>query len=102
MALICDLPVHAHKYPLLSLEEELSLVKRITKGDRRAYEKLFQSNLRLVLSIARKYVQPSLPISDLFQEGCVGLNTAIEKFDIRLGHRFSTYATWWIRQSVGR
>ncbi len=88
--------------PLLTAAEEVSLAKRYERGDPAARRRLIESNLRLVVSIARRYSGRGLSFLDLIQEGNVGLMKAVERYDWRLGHRFSTYATWWIRQSVTR
>ena len=88
--------------PLLTAAEEVSLAKALERGDERARRRLIESNLRLVVSIARRYSDRGLSFLDLIQEGNLGLMKAVERYDWRLGHRFSTYATWWIRQSVTR
>jgi RNA polymerase primary sigma factor len=90
------------KVPLLTAAEEISLAKALERGDTRARRRLTESNLRLVVSIARRYSGRGLSFLDLIQEGNLGLMKAVERYDWRLGHRFSTYATWWIRQSVTR
>jgi RNA polymerase primary sigma factor len=90
------------RVPLLTAAEEVSLAKALERGDERARRRLIESNLRLVVSIARRYSGRGLSFLDLIQEGNLGLMKAVERYDWRLGHRFSTYATWWIRQSVTR
>jgi RNA polymerase primary sigma factor len=92
----------AGRWPLLTKEEEVELAKRIERGDAEAKERMINSNLRLVVSIAKKYQGHGLSLLDLIQEGIIGLIRAVEKFDWRRGFKFSTYATWWIRQAVQR
>jgi RNA polymerase primary sigma factor len=90
------------RHKLLTAAEEVELAKRVERGDKAAKERMINSNLRLVVSIAKRYQGHSLPLGDLVQEGIIGLNRAVEKFDWRRGFKFSTYATWWIRQACQR
>ncbi len=88
--------------PLLTAEEEITLSRKLRKGDQAARDKMIRSNLRLVISIAKRYVNLGVPLSDLIEEGNIGLMKGVEKFDPERGFRFSTYAAWWIKQGVSR
>jgi RNA polymerase primary sigma factor len=90
------------RHQLLTAEEEVDLAKRIERGDQQAKERMINANLRLVVSLAKKYQASQLSLLDLIQEGILGLIRAVEKFDWRRGYKFSTYATWWIRQAIER
>jgi RNA polymerase primary sigma factor len=92
----------AGRYRLLTAADEVALAKRVERGDKAAKERMINSNLRLVISIAKRYQGHDVPLLDLIQEGVIGLNRAVEKFDWRRGYKFSTYATWWIRQACQR
>ncbi len=90
------------KYGLLSAKEEMALAKRVARGDREARNRMIESNLRLVVNIAKHYIGRGLPLQDLIEEGNIGLIKAVERFKATLGFRFSTYATYWIRQAIDR
>jgi RNA polymerase primary sigma factor len=90
------------RYDLLTAEEEIALSRRIAKGEDHARQHMINANLRLVVKIARRYINRGMPLADLIEEGNIGLMRAVEKFDDKHGCRFSTYATWWIRQAITR
>ena len=90
------------KTKLLSYEEEIEIAKRIEAGDKNAFNKMIEANLRLVVSVARKYANRGMGLSDLIQEGNIGLIKAVDKYEYKRGFKFSTYATWWIRQAITR
>lgn len=107
LSIMSDDPVKIYlkeigNYPLLTMEEEVALAKRVAEGDQEATDRLTESNLRLVVSIAKKYIGRGLSFLDLIQEGNLGLIKAVDKFDYTKGYKFSTYATWWIRQAITR
>ncbi len=99
---ISDYLKEIRKYPLLTFEEEIELSQRIQKGDLTAQKKLIESNLRLVVTVARKYAASDFPLLDIIQEGNLGLITAAQKYEFSYNVRFSTYACWWIQQSITR
>ncbi len=88
--------------PLLTAQEEIDLARLIQKGDKKAREKMIRSNLRLVVTMAKRYINMGIPLSDLIEEGNLGLIRSVEKYDPERGFRFSTYATWWIKQGISR
>ena len=90
------------KMPLLTFEQEQELAKRVSEGDLEARSKMIEANLRLVVSIGKRFINRGLPFSDIIEEGNIGLIRAVEKFEYKRGFRFSTYATWWIRQAIER
>ena len=87
---------------LLTAEQELDLARKIQKGDKKAREMMIRANLRLVISIAKRYINLGVPLSDLIEEGNIGLMKSVEKYDPERGFRFSTYAAWWIKQGISR
>src|SRR3989338_4107040 len=88
--------------PLLTAQQEVDLARRIKKGDKSARDEMIQANLRLVISIAKRYINLGIPLSDLIEEGNIGLMRGVDKFDPEKGFRFSTYAAWWIKQGISR
>ena len=88
--------------PLLTAQEEVDLARRVQRGDKEARDKMIRANLRLVISIAKRYVNLGIPLSDLIEEGNIGLMRSVDKFDPEKGYRFSTYAAWWIKQGISR
>jgi RNA polymerase primary sigma factor len=90
------------KMPLLTFEQEQELAKRVAEGDREARSRMVEANLRLVVAIGKRYIARGLPFSDIIEEGNLGLIRAVEKFDYKRGYKFSTYATWWIKQAIER
>ena len=90
------------KIPLLTAQQEVELARKVQKGDREARNQMIRSNLRLVISIAKRYMNLGVPLSDLIEEGNIGLMKSIEKFDPERGFRFSTYSAWWIKQGISR
>ena len=88
--------------PLLTPSEEIDLARKVQKGDKKARDRMIRANLRLVISIAKRYVNLGVPLSDLIEEGNIGLMKSVEKFDPDKGFRFSTYAAWWIKQGISR
>ena len=99
---ITNLYLNSLSRPLLSAEEEIELATKIQQGDRKAYDVMIESNLRLVVKMAKRYMSKGMAFLDLIAEGNIGLMRAVDKFNPELGFRFSTYATWWIKQSIER